>query len=66
MLKRGFERVKNDDYYSPDLGIIVEDLHDENVLVRETGALLYFDPVVYLETAEMNLAGKFVYRFPFN
>ncbi len=62
----GFRRTRNDDYYSPDLGIILEDLHDENVLVSENGHYLYFDPVIYLETPEMNLDGNRLYRFPFN
>ncbi len=63
---RGFRRTRNDDYYSPDLGIIHEDLHDENVLVSDAGLYLYFDPVIYLETQEMTLSGNRVYHFPFN
>lgn len=43
----GFENVRNNDYYNPDLGIILEDLHDENVLTRNK--ILYFiDTVFYL------------------
>ena len=34
MVKRRFIRLKNDDYFNPALGIILEDLHDENVLNR--------------------------------
>jgi hypothetical protein len=30
--KNGFINKKNNDYYHPELGIILEDLHDENVL----------------------------------
>ncbi len=63
---RGFRRTRNDDYYSAGLGIILEDLHDENVLVTENGHYLYFDPVVYLETPKMALDGNRVYHFPFN
>jgi hypothetical protein len=38
MLENGFENTRNNDYYSPALGIILEDLHDENVLM-ENGIL---------------------------
>jgi hypothetical protein len=60
-----FVRMKNDDYYNADLGIILEDLHDENVFIDEQGNLLFIDPVIYLETIDMSLAGKTVFRFPF-
>jgi hypothetical protein len=63
--QRGFIRIRNDDYYSADLGILLEDLHDENVLTQEGPIYLYFDPIVYLETPEMKLAGKQLYHFPF-
>ena len=43
----GFENNRNNDYYNPELGIILEDLHDENVLTRNE--ILYFiDTVFYL------------------
>lgn len=43
----GFENVRNNDYYNSELGIILEDLHDENVLTRNK--ILYFiDTVFYL------------------
>lgn len=43
----GFDNVRNNDYYNSDLGIILEDLHDENVLTRND--MLYFiDTVFYL------------------
>ncbi|MFY8097129.1 MAG: hypothetical protein ACOVMH_04875 [Flavobacterium sp.] len=42
-----FDNVRNNDYYNSDLGIILEDLHDENVLTRND--ILYFiDTVFYL------------------
>lgn len=66
LLQYGFQRVRNDDYYHSDLGLILEDLHDENVLVSETGDYLYFDPVIYLETQDMKLTGNALYHFPFN
>jgi hypothetical protein len=33
--KHGFRRTKNDDYYNSSLGIILEDLHDENIFLLE-------------------------------
>jgi Serine/Threonine/Tyrosine Kinase found in polyvalent proteins len=46
----GFHHKKNNDYYHPCLGIIVEDLHDENVLTRN-GILFFVDRVFYLTAA---------------
>ncbi len=43
----GFENTRNNDYYHPDLGIILEDLHDENVLTQN-GILYFIDTVFYL------------------
>jgi Serine/Threonine/Tyrosine Kinase found in polyvalent proteins len=44
----GFENTKNHDYYHSELGIILEDLHDENVLTKDN--LLYFiDTVFYIK-----------------
>lgn len=43
----GFINKKNNDYYHPDLGIIIEDLHDENVLTEE-GSLQFIDTVFFL------------------
>ncbi|PBJ12185.1 hypothetical protein [Flavobacterium sp. ACN6] len=40
--------TKNNDYYNPDLGIILEDLHDENVLT-ENGILQFIDTVFYIK-----------------
>ena len=56
--------MKNDDYYNSELGIILEDLHDENVFLLE-GQLLFIDPVIYFETIEMGLAVNILFRFPF-
>lgn len=42
----GFLNKKNNDYYNPELGIIIEDLHDENVLMKE-GMLYFIDTVFY-------------------
>lgn len=47
LLENGFINKKANDYYHPELGIIVEDLHDENVLTEE-GSLQFIDTVFYL------------------
>lgn len=47
MTQNGFENNRNHDYYHPELGIILEDLHDENVLTRN-GILYFIDTVFYL------------------
>ncbi|MCX6173045.1 MAG: hypothetical protein NT048_09455 [Flavobacterium sp.] len=46
MTANGFENTRNHDYYHPELGIILEDLHDENVLTQE-GILYFIDTVFY-------------------
>jgi Serine/Threonine/Tyrosine Kinase found in polyvalent proteins len=47
MLENGFENKKNHDYFNSKLGIILEDLHDENVLTKN-GNLYFIDTVFYL------------------
>ena len=45
--QNGFVNSRNNDYYNPNLGIILEDLHDENVLTQNN--ILYFiDTVFYI------------------
>jgi len=47
LTQNGFVNSRNNDYYNPELGIILEDLHDENVLTKNE--ILYFiDTVFYL------------------
>lgn len=48
MQANGFLNNRNNDYYNPDLGIILEDLHDENVLT-ENGILRFIDTVFYIK-----------------
>jgi len=49
MKENGFVNTRNNDYFNAELGIILEDLHDENVLTQ--GDILYFiDTVFYLKT----------------
>jgi len=45
--QNGFENTRNNDYYNPFLGIILEDLHDENVLTQNN-VLYFIDTVFYL------------------
>jgi hypothetical protein len=47
MTQNGFENNRNNDYRNLELGIILEDLHDENVLTRN-GVLYFIDTVFYL------------------
>ena len=50
MRRLGFKRVRHDDYQHPE-GILVEDLHDENVFIGEDGEIVVIDPVIYLSGA---------------
>ena len=43
----GFRNTKNHDYYNEELCLILEDLHDENVLTRN-GMLYFIDTVFYI------------------
>lgn len=43
----GFINTRNNDYYHPQIGIILEDLHDENVLTFKNN-LFFIDTVFYL------------------
>ncbi|OAZ02981.1 hypothetical protein [Flavobacterium succinicans] len=47
LAENGFKNTRNNDYFNPDLGIILEDLHDENVLTYE-GNLYFIDTVFYI------------------
>lgn len=48
MKANGFENTRNHDYYHADLEIILEDLHDENVLTQD-GILYFIDTVFYIK-----------------
>jgi hypothetical protein len=48
MSANGFINTRNHDYYNPDLGIILEDLHDENVLTQDD-VLYFIDTVFYIK-----------------
>ena len=45
----GFRNTKNHDYFNEELGLILEDLHDENVL-SQNGMLYFIDTVFYIVT----------------
>ena len=45
----GFARQQDNNYCSNSLGVLVEDLHDENVVIGEDGELYVIDPAPYLD-----------------
>lgn len=47
MKNNGFVNTRNNDYFNQDLGIILEDLHEENVLTKD-GILFFIDTVFYV------------------
>ncbi|MDV3506709.1 hypothetical protein CMU89_09550 [Elizabethkingia anophelis] len=47
LFSNGFINHRNNDYHHPELGIILEDLHDENVLTYQDN-LFFIDTVFYL------------------
>jgi hypothetical protein len=47
LIENGFKNTRNNDYFNPNLGIILEDLHDENVLTKNE-VLYFIDTVFYL------------------
>jgi hypothetical protein len=47
LMSNGFTNTRNNDYYNQELGLILEDLHDENVLTQD-GLLYFIDTVFYL------------------
>jgi hypothetical protein len=61
MTLRGFRHLRGNDFYSSDMGLIVEDLHDENVLYS-MNQLIDIDPVIYLETKDMQLDGQNLFQ----
>jgi len=48
MFTRGFTLKRRNDYVNNELGLIIEDLHEENVLVNK-GVLFFIDTVIYLK-----------------
>lgn len=48
MEANGFRNTRRHDYRHPEMGIIIEDLHDENVLTQD-GLLYFIDTVFYID-----------------
>ena len=48
LIENGFENTRNHDYFHSKLGIILEDLHDENVLTKKQ-TLYFIDTVFYIK-----------------
>lgn len=48
LFSNGFESIKNNDYVNNSIGIIIEDLHDENVLTKD-GLLYFIDTVFFIK-----------------
>lgn len=48
MAANGFENTRRYDYENVNLGLIIEDLHDENVLTCD-GLLYFIDTVFFIE-----------------
>lgn len=46
LASNGFENTKRNDYYNEELGLILEDIHDENVIVN-SNTLFFIDTVFY-------------------
>lgn len=47
----GFANVRRNDYYNKELGLILEDMHDENVITSR-GNLHFIDTVFYIHVTE--------------
>lgn len=43
----GFKNTKRNDYYNKELGLILEDIHDENVIMN-SGVMFFIDTVFYI------------------
>ena len=56
MLENGFINNRNEDYINEELGIIIEDLHEGNVLTQN-GLLYFIDTVFYLMPDKFQLGG---------
>lgn len=49
----GFENTRRNDYYNKKLGLILEDMHDENVIVN-SDTLFFIDTVFYTVSEDIN------------
>jgi hypothetical protein len=66
LIQNGFTHLRFNDYYNKEHGIILEDLHDENVFIGLSETLIFIDPVIYLETPDLGFGGKSQFHFPFS
>jgi hypothetical protein len=44
----GFKNTRRNDYYNKELGLILEDIHDENVIMN-SGIMFFIDTVFYID-----------------
>ena len=44
----GFKNTRRNDYYNPEPGLILEDIHDENVIMN-SGIMFFIDTVFYID-----------------
>lgn len=44
----GFKNTRRNDYYNKELGLILEDIHDENVIMN-SGLMFFIDTVFYID-----------------
>jgi hypothetical protein len=61
MNSNGFKNTRSNDYFNPELGIILEDLHDENVLTRND--VLYFMIPYFILLMIFGQRNRTSYRF---
>ena len=47
LVYNGFENTRRQDYFNKELGLLLEDMHDENVIGKE-GSLFFIDTVFYI------------------
>jgi hypothetical protein len=43
----GFEHVRRQDYFNQEFGLLLEDMHDENVIAKDD-VLFFIDTVFYI------------------
>ncbi len=48
----GFKNSRRNDYYNKELGLILEDIHDENVIVN-SNVLFFIDTVFYIHITDI-------------
>jgi Serine/Threonine/Tyrosine Kinase found in polyvalent proteins len=51
LLYNGFEKMRLLDYYNEEMGIWLEDIHDENV-IKQNGSYFFIDTVFYIDVKD--------------